>query len=200
MSVNLKNANEALSYYLGRDVGNNLKAIELPTFNQNAFIEGLTETLTSTKPDTHKNEEGRKILAAFFEKKQQEAIVKQQQMNKQFFADNAKQPGVVTLPTGLQYQVLQQGSGPNPTLQNTVKCMYKGHLLNGQVFDQSQTPVGFPVNGVIQGWQEGLQLMNVGSKYKFFIPSDLAYGERGAGNSIPPYSALIFEVELLEIQ
>lgn len=200
MSVNLKNENEALSYYLGRDVGNNLKAIDVPNFNHNAFIEGVKETLGSTKVDTTKDEEGRKIIAAFFQKKQQEAISKQQQMNKQFFAENAKQSGIITLPSGLQYQVLQQGNGTKPTLQSTVKCMYKGYLINGQVFDESKSPIEFPLNGVIQGWQEGLQLMNVGSKYRFFIPSDLGYGERGAGNSIPPYSALIFEVELLGIQ
>ena len=120
-----------------------------------------------------------------------------------FMAENAKREGVKTTASGLQYEVLVQGNGPKPKAESTVKVHYEGTLINGTVFDSSYKrgePIEFPLNGVIQGWTEGLQLMPVGSKYKLYIPYQLAYGERGAGASIPPYAALIFTVELLEIK
>jgi len=121
---------------------------------------------------------------------------------KAFFAENAKREGVVTLPSGLQYEVLKEGSGPKPSSSDQVVTHYHGTLLDGSVFDSSVErgePITFPVNGVIRGWVEALQLMPVGSKWKLFIPADLAYGERGAGGRIGPNQALIFEVELLDI-
>jgi FKBP-type peptidyl-prolyl cis-trans isomerase FklB len=122
---------------------------------------------------------------------------------KKFLEENAKKPGVKTTASGLQYEVLKDGSGAKPTLQSKVKVHYHGTLIDGKVFDSSVNrgePITFPLNGVIQGWQEGVQLMPVGSKYRFYIPYNLAYGERGAGANIPPYSALIFDVELLAIE
>ncbi len=120
-----------------------------------------------------------------------------------FLADNKTKDGVVTLPSGLQYKVITEGTGPKPNPTDTVSCNYKGTLINGKVFDASANhggPVSFPVNGVIKGWTEALQLMPVGSKWELFIPSDLAYGQRGAGPDIGPNSTLVFEVELVSIK
>lgn len=131
--------------------------------------------------------------------KQFEANIKAGQ---DFLAENAKREGVVTLESGLQYEVVNEGSGAKPTAADNVKCHYHGTLLDGKVFDSSVQrgePAVFPVNGVIAGWVEALQLMPLGSKWKLFVPSNLAYGEQGAGQDIPPHTTLIFEVELLEI-
>jgi FKBP-type peptidyl-prolyl cis-trans isomerase FklB len=120
-----------------------------------------------------------------------------------YLQENALRDGVKTTESGLQYEVLVEGKGPKPTAESTVKVHYEGTLIDGTVFDSSYQrgePIEFPLSGVIKGWTEGLQLMPVGSKYKLYIPYELGYGERGAGQSIPPYSALIFTVELLEIK
>ena len=120
-----------------------------------------------------------------------------------FLAENAKREGVKTTASGLQYEVLEATLGQKPKATDSVKVHYEGTLIDGTVFDSSYKrgkPISFPLNGVIKGWTEGLQLMSVGSKYKLFIPYQLAYGEHGAGDSIPPYAALIFTVELLGIE
>lgn len=120
-----------------------------------------------------------------------------------FLAENAKKEGVVVLPSGLQYQVLKEGTGKQPKATDQVECHYEGTLINGQVFDSSyqrEQAATFGLNQVIAGWTEGVQLMKEGAKYRFFIPYNLAYGERGAGQSIPPYAALIFDVELLAVK
>ena len=125
------------------------------------------------------------------------------QSGKDFFAENSKRKDVVTLASGLQYEIITEGNGPKPGPTDTVKTHYHGTLLNGTVFDSSVergTPLSFPVNRVIKGWTEALQLMPVGSKWKLYIPSHLAYGERGAGAKIKPNAALIFEVELIDIE
>ncbi|MBT6514332.1 MAG: FKBP-type peptidyl-prolyl cis-trans isomerase [Crocinitomicaceae bacterium] len=125
------------------------------------------------------------------------------QSGKDFFAENSKRKDVVTLASGLQYEIITEGNGPKPGPTDKVKTHYHGTLLNGTVFDSSVergTPLSFPVNRVIKGWTEALQLMPVGSKWKLYIPSHLAYGERGAGAKIKPNAALIFEVELIEIE
>lgn len=121
----------------------------------------------------------------------------------QFLAENAKKEGVITTPSGLQYKVLTQGTGAKPKATDSVNVHYRGTFIDGREFDSSykrNSPISFPLNGVIAGWTEGVQLMSVGSKYEFYIPYRLAYGERGAGGAIPPYAALIFEVELLAIE
>ena len=119
-----------------------------------------------------------------------------------FLAENAKKEGVVVLPSGLQYMVLTEGTGKKPSATDNVECHYEGRLIDGTVFDSSYRrgePATFPLNGVIAGWTEGVQLMGEGAKYRFFIPFDLAYGTRGAGASIPPYATLVFDVELIKV-
>jgi FKBP-type peptidyl-prolyl cis-trans isomerase len=139
--------------------------------------------------------------------KQQEKMKVAGEMNKkesvEFLAANKAKDGVVTLPSGLQYKILTAGTGPKPTASDTVVCNYRGTLISGTEFDSSYKrgqPASFPVNGVIKGWTEALQLMPVGSKWQLFVPSELGYGDRGAGAEIGPGATLIFEVELLSIQ
>lgn len=134
--------------------------------------------------------------------KMKEAYKEDMERNNKFLEDNKQRQGVITTESGLQYEVITMGTGPKPTTENVVKVHYKGELIDGQVFDSSierEEPATFGVTGVIPGWVEGLQLMPVGSKFKFYIPYNLAYGETGAGGVIPPFATLIFEVELIEI-
>ena len=141
-------------------------------------------------------------INSYFQKMQEEAGKEAKDAGEKFLEENKKQEGVVTLPSGLQYKVIKQGTGDKPKATDQVRCHYHGTLIDGTVFDSSVRrgePAVFPVNGVIQGWVEALQLMPVGSKWTLYIPYEMAYGTRGAGQSIPPYAALIFEVELLEI-
>lgn len=125
------------------------------------------------------------------------------QAGKQFLEENGKKPGITTLASGLQYEVLRDGTGPKPVYNSTVEVHYEGRLITGQVFDSSyqrKSTISFPLNRVIPGWTEGLQLMPTGAKYRLYIPSELAYGERGAGSDIPAHSTLIFDVELVSIR
>lgn len=132
-----------------------------------------------------------------------QSVYETKEEGEKYLADNAKKDGVISLPSGLQYSVIKEGIGKKPKATDRVKCHYEGFLIDGTVFDSSVQrgePAVFPLNGVIAGWTEGVQLMAEGAKYRFFIPYDLAYGPQGAGASIPPYAALIFDVELIEIQ
>jgi len=141
------------------------------------------------------------IADILFKKKQEQAEANQK-AGAAFLAENKTREGVVTLPSGLQYEILAKTDGPRPSAQHSVTCHYEGKLLNGKIFDSSvqrNQPATFPLNRVIAGWTEGLQLMAEGSKYRFFIPPDLAYGNRQIGSDIPPNSTLIFDVELLRI-
>jgi FKBP-type peptidyl-prolyl cis-trans isomerase FklB len=125
------------------------------------------------------------------------------QAGKQFLEENAKKPGIQTTPSGLQYEVLREGTGPKPAANSTVEVHYEGRLINGKVFDSSyerKETISFPLNRVIPGWTEGLQLMPTGAKYRLYIPSELGYGARGAGGDIPPHATLIFDVELISIR
>lgn len=140
------------------------------------------------------------------EAKQRAAAAEKYKENKDkgesWLADKALEEGVVSLPSGLMYQVLNEGSGKKPTAEDTVECHYEGRLIDGTVFDSSYKrgeSATFPLNGVIAGWTEGVQLMSEGAKYRFFIPYQLAYGERGAGAAIPPFAALVFDVELIKV-
>ncbi len=129
-----------------------------------------------------------------------ESVMQTKEEGEKYLAENAKKDGVISLPSGLQYKVIKEGTGKKPKATDRVKCHYEGFLIDGTVFDSSVQrgePAVFPLNGVIAGWTEGVQLMAEGAKYRFFIPYDLAYGSQGAGAQIPPYAALIFDVELI---
>ncbi len=196
------------SYAIGQNLGSNFKRQGVPV-NLDYLIQGLRDGLGDGEPMLT-NEEIQATMKEF----QQEMMAKQQEMqnaaatkNKaeadEFLAANKARPGVVTTESGLQYEVLTEGTGPKPTSSDQVTVNYKGTLLDGTQFDSSYDrgePATFPVGGVIPGWIEALQLMPVGSKWKLFIPPDLAYGSRGAGGVIGPNSALIFEIELLKIE
>jgi FKBP-type peptidyl-prolyl cis-trans isomerase FklB len=191
-------------YVMGRTNADTLKEINLE-----AFITGLKQGSTGQKSELS-DEDMAKALSQY--KKQSEA--KQLEAFKQlssenlkagdaFLAENAKKAGVVTRPSGLQYQILKAGNGKTPSASSKVKVDYEGRLIDGTVFDSSiarNQPVDFQVSQVIQGWTEGLQLMKEGAKYRFFIPAKLAYGEMGSGDSIAPNSTLIFDVDLLKVQ
>ena len=144
------------------------------------------------------------LIEKLFDKKAEQNLSVSKVFGEVFnaIAENAKKDEVVVLPSGLQYTVLTEGAGKKPSATDQVKCHYEGRLISGEVFDSSYRrgePAVFPLNGVIAGWTEGVQLMGEGAKFRFFIPYHLAYGERGAGQSIPPYAALIFDVELIEV-
>lgn len=197
----LKTEKDTVAYAIGVSVAQNLKMQGMDSINIDALCQGMMDVRGGApKMDAEK---ANAFLNAYFSKKEAKKFESKKAAGEQFLAENKKKPGVVTLPDGLQYQVLQEGSGPKPSATDKVKTHYHGTLIDGSVFDSSVDrgePVTFPVNGVIKGWTEALQLMNVGSKWKLFIPSELAYGEQGAGGVIEPYATLIFEVELLSIE
>lgn len=199
---------EKASYALGLNIGRGLSKQPVD-LDSAAVARGLKDALSGTKP-LLTDEEAAADLAQLqdqvkkaTEAKMQELAAENQKAGAAFLAENKTKEGVVTLPSGLQYKVLTPGTGPNPTATDTVVCQYKGTLLDGTEFDSSYKrgqPATFAVGRVIKGWTEALQLMPVGSKWQLFIPAELAYGERGAGNVIPPNATLIFEVELVSIQ
>jgi FKBP-type peptidyl-prolyl cis-trans isomerase FkpA len=188
------------SYALGMNFGSSLKEGNIyPDWDE--FLQGMKDFLYDNNP-RYTMEKANQIFYEAYNAN----IEKQNEANKQegidFLEKNKKNPGIFTTESGLQYEVLTPGYGPQPTARNIVRVHYKGTLINGTEFDSSYSrgqPIEFPLNGVIPGWTEGLQLMNTGSKYRLFIPSDLGYGQEGAGSHIPPNSTLIFEVELLDI-
>ncbi len=206
--LTLKTPKEKFSYALGMRMGSNLKKQEVPV--DPAILErGLKDALAGGKTlltdqeaqaammevqaDLHKKQEAKMQAEGAANKKQGE----------DFLAANKSKEGVTTLPSGLQYKILKEGTGPKPAASDTVECNYRGTLIDGKEFDSSAKhggPASFPVSGVIKGWTEALQLMPVGSKWQLFIPADLAYGDRGAGADIGPDSTLIFDVELVSIK
>ena len=188
------------SYAWGMIMGSSLKMENLYP-NVEEFTRGMKDILTDTK-SRFTTEEAYQLfnqaLNAVAEKRDMES----RQAENEFLAENSQKPGINVTGSGLQYEVVQEGSGPKPTATATVRVHYEGTLIDGTVFDSSYTngePVEISLAGVIPGWTEGLQLMNKGSTYRLFIPSDLGYGPQGAGPQIPPYSTLIFEVELIDI-
>lgn len=204
----LDSENARFSYAIGLDVGRSLSRID-EKLNMDAFNKGVSTALDG-KDSELSDQQIAEVKQAVFKRQQEAMIEKQNKLaveNKaaggKFLQENASAEGVKTTKSGLQYKVLSEGAGPRPTLENTVKVNYEGKLLDDTVFDSSYKrgqPVTFPLNSVIEGWKEGLQLMPVGSKYRLFIPADLAYGERGAGNVIGPNAVLVFDVELLAIE
>jgi FKBP-type peptidyl-prolyl cis-trans isomerase FklB len=197
----LKNTKDSASYALGYRIAQSLKGQGLQDVNVALFNKGMAAGVLAKPeiPDTLLDI----CIKNYQDKMSQNNILQNRAIGAEFLANNAKRPGVVKLTSGLQYEVLVAGTGTQkPTLNNKVKCHYHGTLIDGTVFDSSVQrgePISFPLNGVIKGWQDALQLMTVGSKWKLFIPSELAYGERSAGPVIGPGSTLVFEVELLGI-
>ncbi len=192
---------DKISYALGLSIGNNFKASGVKDIDIDIFSKAILDVLKNQKPSMS-YDEAKQIINDFFTKLQEEKLEINKKAGEEFLKINKEKPGVVTLPSGLQYMVLKKGEGKIPAATDTVKVHYEGTLIDGSVFDSSVQrgqPATFGVTQVIQGWVEALQLMPVGSKWKLFIPSNLAYGESGAGKSIEPNSALIFDVELLDI-
>lgn len=192
---------DKISYALGLSMGNNFLHIGIKTLNVEDFAAAIKAVFEGEKP-AMSYEEAKQVINEYFASIQAQMLQKNKEEGEAFLAENKKNPKVVTLPSGLQYEILTQGNGPKPKATDRVRCHYHGTLINGQVFDSSVErgqPAVFGVSQVIPGWVEALQLMPVGSRWKLFIPSNLAYGEQGAGDSIAPNSALIFEVELIGI-
>jgi len=204
----LKSEREKLSYSVGMDIGANLKRQSIDV-DAELLTKGFRDSYTGAKT-LLTEEESRQAIQNFQKQmmaKQAEAAKQMAEKNKaegeKFLAENGKKDGVKTTASGLQYKVIREGAGKSPTADNTVEVHYKGTLIDGKEFDSSYTrnqTATFPVSGVIPGWTEGLQLMKEGGKYMLFVPSNLAYGERGAGRDIGPNATLIFEVELISVQ
>ncbi|MCQ2208663.1 MAG: FKBP-type peptidyl-prolyl cis-trans isomerase [Paludibacteraceae bacterium] len=190
-----------ISYALGLSMATNLKASGFENLDLDQFMKGMSDTINQ-KPTEMTLDEAKKILSDHFAKMQQEADEHNKKAGEAFLNENKKKAGVITTASGLQYEVITEGKGVKPAATDMVRCHYEGRLIDGTVFDSSfrrNQPADFPVNQVIPGWVEALQLMPVGSKWRLYIPSDLAYGEQGAGDVIGPNMTLIFDVELLEI-
>ncbi len=190
-----------VSYALGLSIGQNFKASGFEGIIAEDFLAGLNAVLEGTEP-TMTIEEAKSVINQYFQEVQERAIRLNKEAGEEFLKINAHKAGVITLPSGLQYEVIKEGDGEKPQLKDTVRCHYHGTLINGVVFDSSMDrgePAEFPLQGVIKGWTEILQLMPVGSKWRVTIPSDLAYGDRGAGQHIQPGSTLVFIIELLGI-
>jgi FKBP-type peptidyl-prolyl cis-trans isomerase FklB len=207
--LTLKTQKDKASYAIGLNIGKSMHKDSVDV-DASILLRGLKDGLAGSKP-LLTDDEARAVMVALqsdLRKKQEEKMLVQGEANKKageaFLADNKTKDGVVTLPSGLQYKILTEGTGPKPTATDTVVCNYKGTLLDSTEFDSSYKrgqPATFPVSGVIKGWTEALQLMPVGSKWQLFIPSELAYGARGGpGGGIGPNATLVFEVELMSIQ
>lgn len=191
-----------LSYSLGVSMAFNLKGQGINIENQADFLKGMEAVLTESELAIPEEKIG-EIINAYFTELQEQSFAEVKNAGKLFLEENAKKTGVVTLPSGLQYEIITEGKGEKPGLTDVVTTHYHGTLIDGNIFDSSVhrgQPASFPVNGVIKGWTEALQLMAVGSKWKLYVPYQLAYGEQGAGQAIGPYTTLVFEVELLDIQ
>jgi FKBP-type peptidyl-prolyl cis-trans isomerase FklB len=199
---------DKVSYALGIGIGQQLANMGGSELNIDDFAQAVKDVIGGKELKV-KHTEAQQIVQEYFaaqeqkiSKQRQEAGKVHKEQGEKYLADNAKKDGVITLPSGLQYQVLKEGNGKKPSAKDSVKCHYEGFLIDGTVFDSSVQrgePAVFGLQQVIAGWTEGLQLMQEGAKYRFFIPYRLAYGEGGAGSSIPPYAALIFDVELIQV-
>ena len=200
---------DKLSYALGIGIGSQLAGMGAKELNIDDFAQAIKDVISGSELKVD-NAEAQTLVQNFFqeqEAKQQAAAAEAGKAAKAageaFLAENGKKEGVVTLPSGLQYQVLKEGDGKKPSATDQVVCHYEGTLIDGTVFDSSyqrNQPATFGLNQVIAGWTEGVQLMQEGAKYRFFIPYNLAYGERGAGAQIPPFATLVFDVELIEVK
>jgi FKBP-type peptidyl-prolyl cis-trans isomerase FklB len=194
---------DKLSYALGMSMASSLLQSGITGIDVESFTQAFKEMMVNGASQAMSPQEADQVIRAYFDKKQEEMLTKNLKAGREFLAENAKRENVISLSSGLQYEILKEGSGEKPKATDKVKCHYHGTLLDGTVFDSSVQrgqPAIFGVNQVIQGWVEALQMMPVGSKWRLYIPSELAYGERGAGKDIEPNSTLIFDVELLGIE
>ncbi len=200
---------DKLSYALGIGIGTQLRGMGATNLNIDDFAQAIKDAIAGKKLKVD-NKEAQTLVNNFFAEQQarKEAAAAEagraaKAVGEDFLAENAKKDNIVVLPSGLQYEVIREGNDKKPSATSKVKCHYEGTLIDGTKFDSSYDrgePATFGLNQVIAGWTEGLQLMSEGAKYRFFIPYNLGYGERGAGASIPPYAALVFDVELIEVQ
>ena len=192
---------EKFSYGLGMGIGQNLLSMGVNEIAIEDFVKGIKDVLSGSKTEMS-HVEAQKVVSEHFQKLAEEAYAKVKEAGEAFLVENKGKEGVVTLPSGLQYKVLNEGSGKQPKATDRVQCHYEGTLIDGTVFDSSirrGEPAVFGVSQVIPGWVEALQLMNEGAKWRLYIPQEMAYGAHGAGEQIPPYSALIFDVELIKV-
>jgi FKBP-type peptidyl-prolyl cis-trans isomerase FklB len=200
--VVLKTAQDSLSYAIGLSVANFYKQMNITNINT-ALVTRAIKDVNNKSKQAMDDQQSQAFMVAYMQKAKAEKSAGNKKIGEEFLAANKKKPGVVTLPSGLQYLILKEGTGPKPGPTDTIKCHYHGTLIDGKVFDSSVDrgePIELTVNRVIPGWTEALQLMPVGSKWRLFVPSNLAYGDQQAGPLIAPGSTLIFEVELLEIK
>ncbi|HEX7365472.1 MAG TPA: FKBP-type peptidyl-prolyl cis-trans isomerase [Pelobium sp.] len=192
---------DSASYAFGLKIAQGLKSDGVKSLNYDLLKKAMQDVFTD-KPLVVEDEVAGKTIGQFLQKISKEKYAGIEEAGKKFLEENKKNPKITTLPSGLQYEVLTMGTGAKPLATDTVTVHYKGTLIDGKQFDSSydrNEPISLPLNGVIPGWTEGVQLMPVGSKFRFYIPYQLGYGERGAGQDIPPYSTLIFDIELMKI-
>jgi FKBP-type peptidyl-prolyl cis-trans isomerase FklB len=199
--IQLKNELDSVSYSLGSVIGQSMKSAGITQLNETLFLQAMKDAL-SGKEALFNQQQVNSIMQNYMMKAQQAKAQKNLEEGKKFLAENSKKEGVVTLPSGLQYKILKEGEGQSPTINDQVTCHYRGTFIDGKVFDSSYDrgePARFPVNGVIKGWTEALQLMKPGSKWMLYIPAELGYGDQNVPG-IEPNSVLIFEVELLSVE
>lgn len=192
---------DKISYALGLGIGRQLKSMGIDNFSVQDFTQSICDVMAGNDLQIS-HREAQQLLNEYFDSKQKEQAKGAIAKGAEFLKENAKKEGVTVTKSGLQYEVLKEGTGRSPKATDKVRCHYEGWLIDGTVFDSSykrKEPADFPLNGVIPGWTEGVQLMKEGAKYRFYIPYLLGYGESGAGSSIPPYSTLIFDVELIKV-
>ncbi len=198
---NLVTQRDSLSYAIGVNIASSLKQDQLDTLvNSDLLINGFNDVMANTNP-LMTSEQAIKTIQNYFMALQKKEMEKSKKESEKFLSENAQKEGVKVLPSGLQYKIIKEGNGPKPKVDQKVKVKYTGKLIDGTVFDASKEATSFTLKDeVILGWQEGLQLMPVGSIFEFYIPYQLAYGEKGYPGVIPPYATLIFEIELLDIE
>ena len=199
---------DKVSYALGLGIGQQLAQMGATDLNVDDFAQSIKDVLSGAELKVS-HRDAQQIVQEYFAKKEAAMNAERAEKGKaakaegeKYLMENAKKEGVITTPSGLQYQILKEGNGKKPTAKDSVKCHYEGFLIDGTVFDSSVDrgePISFALNQVIPGWTEGVQLMKEGAKFRFHIPYLLAYGERGAGAQIPPYSTLVFDVELIKV-
>ena len=199
---------DKLSYGLGLGIGQQLAQMNIEGLSIDDFADAIRDVINGNKLKVE-HREAQQIVQNYFAQQEQKLQAERAEKGKaakeegeKYLIENAKKEGIITTASGLQYKVLKEGPGKQPKATDKVRCHYEGFLIDGTVFDSSVQrgePAVFPLDGVIVGWTEGLQLMREGGKYRFFIPYKLGYGESGAGQSIPPFATLVFDVELLEV-